>query len=578
MKLIKLIAKNFKILFRARSAATIIILGPLIIMLIAGLAFNNTNPFNLSIGIHSPQQTETAGVFTDSLSEEYVTTLYSTPEDCQNAVRSGRAHACLIYPDDFEIREGKQNEIELFVDTSQSNIVGLIEQSMTTVITGERVKISADLTATLVDAIDTTVQRLREDRNTHLATLLSETGKAKQGLTAIDKETAGLNVTYDPNALTLDGIEIIVQSIDLAAGEVEDEAEEVASQFLDFAEEVLDRNISGSMNNLAQDAIDDAKNSTDDIRANAADISEHRDDMELVLLKAQSELGRLREQLDGAEVQKKGIQKKIVTEQNRLLAISEAASGLESSVNGTLQMLTGIAITNISSIVSPVTVTPRSVVLNASKLNYIFPSLMLLVIMFVSLMLSSAIVITEKLSSARFRILMTPSRPILHLLATVLTVLIVVVVQILIIALIAQYGFGIDVVSNLTTIIFILLLASFIFIFLGVCVAHLFSTEQTSTLGAVSLGSLFLLVSDLILPLESMPSAMQAIVSKTPFVLAADALRQAAIFHSASLEIAPLIGILALYALILLLIILVVQKAARTIFIARQTRPKKPEG
>ena len=70
-KLFTLIKKNFKLLIRSKSSALVILVGPLLIMMLTGLAFNNTNIYNINIGIFSEGYTNLTDSFIEKLQSNY---------------------------------------------------------------------------------------------------------------------------------------------------------------------------------------------------------------------------------------------------------------------------------------------------------------------------------------------------------------------------------------------------------------------------------------------------------------------------------------------------------------------------
>jgi ABC-2 type transport system permease protein len=575
MKTIKLIAKNFKTLMRAKSAALIILLGPLLIMVIAGIAFNNADPFDLNLGIYAPEQTETSVLFTTALSEQYRVMRFEDATECRRAVQGGQQHACIVYPESFMIEQGRVNDVEIYVDTSRANVVDVVEQSLAEIISQQRGKISSDLTQTLVDTIDNTATDLTEYRAVHIARLRGQAANLSSAITAIGDQARTLNLSYDPDEMTLEAVDVIVTNIDLQASEVREGAEDIATELHNFADDILDMNISGRANAAAEDAKESAEDIEDVLTSDTDQISELQDDLMHVLRRAQDNLAAVRSQLDSAQSTNTEVLRGLDTQRQQATLLSGTVDDLDAALNGSIAQLRGVEITDIASIVHRITITPRTVVGNVSKLNYLFPSLMMLVIMFVSIMLACTLIIMEKLSPARFRIFMTPIKDTGFILSTLLTVLIIVLLQIVVISLVAQYGFNIDVIPNFLNVFLVLLCAALIFIFLGMCVGYLFITEHTAILGGISISSLFLLISDLILPLESMPHAMQAVIAKTPFVLGTNVLRQTVIFGADLPAIMPGFFYLVLYAVALFILIIVVQKIAKVFFILNHARKNK---
>ena len=111
-KLFTLIKKNFKLLLRSKSSALIILIGPLLIMLLTGLAFNNTNVYSINIGIFSKDYTELTNSFIEKLRTEQFTALKTPSEEiCINKVKEGHIHICVIFPENLTINQEIQNQI-----------------------------------------------------------------------------------------------------------------------------------------------------------------------------------------------------------------------------------------------------------------------------------------------------------------------------------------------------------------------------------------------------------------------------------------------------------------------------------
>lgn len=572
MKLIKLIAKNFKILFRSRSAALIILLGPLFIMIIAGMAFNSAGAFDLTIGVHSPSETQKALEVTDALDKEYEVLIFLTTTECVAALEEGRIHACIEYPDEFVVAQGRRNEIVMFVDSSKTSIVEVIKSSLVRIIGSEQQRISSDLTGVLVDTMDATVNLLDLTRSQELASVLSRSGEVSTQLASITAKVGGINLSYNPEAFNLAGIRFLAEEIDSQASNLKYEAEDALDELSSFADNIYDANISEELNNEASDAIEYVITTRAELAETLDGLDANREDMLNVIRHSQEQLDLITKQLDAARMENDAIGQGINTQKAELDAVKAVVADADAKLAGGIDRLTSVAVTNVTSIVQPISLTTQTVVTNITRLNYIFPTLMMLVIMFVSIMISSTLIIAEKRSPARFRMFTTPTKDITFLISTLVTVLILIALQILVILLVAQLGFGIEVGGNALNIVLVLFIASFVFIFIGMIVGYVFSSEQSSVLASISIGSLFLLISDLILPLESMPPLMQRIVEQTPFILSTDVLRRVVIFEATLPEVGLQTAILSGYVIAFLLCIIIVRKIAKSLYIINHAR------
>ena len=61
----RIISKNLKLLIRSKSSALIIILAPLLLILLVGIAFDNANAYGLNIGVFSQSDNENVDLLID---------------------------------------------------------------------------------------------------------------------------------------------------------------------------------------------------------------------------------------------------------------------------------------------------------------------------------------------------------------------------------------------------------------------------------------------------------------------------------------------------------------------------------
>jgi len=102
VKFFKAIGKNFKILFRLKTSILAVILGPLIIVLLIGLAFNSSSSIDISIGYTSPDNSTLTHEFVTALADNgYGVELFPSKNHCVDQLEQGLLHTCLIFPEDF---------------------------------------------------------------------------------------------------------------------------------------------------------------------------------------------------------------------------------------------------------------------------------------------------------------------------------------------------------------------------------------------------------------------------------------------------------------------------------------------
>ena len=91
--------------------------------------------------------------------------------------------------------------------------------------------------------------------------------------------------------------------------------------------------------------------------------------------------------------------------------------------------------------------------------------------------------------------------------------------QIVIILGVALILFKGHILANLHLTLLALLLISTVFILLGMLIGYIFKSEETATLGAISIASIFLFFSNAILPIESLPGYIRKLANFNPFII-----------------------------------------------------------
>ncbi|HLP80244.1 MAG TPA: ABC transporter permease [Acidobacteriota bacterium] len=571
MKLTKLIFKNFKIILRSQVSSLIIIFGPLLIMLLAGFAFNNNASFELNVGLFFGEKNDLTQRFADSLGNEFQIYEYTSEQQCIDDVSNLKIHSCLVFPANFELAEGNQNVINIHVDNSKVNIVDLIQNTLNKVISVESSEISSDLTQVLIVSINDVSTKLDTWKTSNIATIKKDQQTLITSLQSGKEDLANLDVSTDSDKGQLqklrDQHNALVTELNYAHDDY-DLAVTLTQQVIDD----LDNSNSSSL-------ADDAQTELDTIIETAyehSNSSEETVDAMVVAVDSMATLvNDLKSKVQATQTLKKDFTKQFDQNVAAINQINDKLTALTNDFDAVNNKLRNIQIKDATSIVSPVTSAVVPVVTNATKLNYIFPSLMMLVLMFVCVMLSATIVVVEKLSPAKFRLFTTPTSDIVFITSNFFTVLIVGAFQVVLMLLLAFYVFHIDILANIANTAVILLISSIIFTLLGMCLGYMFSNEQTTILGAISLGSAFLLVSDLILPLESIPQDLRVVIAQTPFVLATELLRRTLLFGANLKELGVDLFMAIIYCVSLFAFIVIAHKLLKVIFLFNNTKKAK---
>jgi ABC-2 type transport system permease protein len=527
--LFKIIKKNFKLLIRSKSSALIIILGPLLVIFLVGIAFDNINKFSLNIGTYSESYSELTESFTVKLEEQnFQVQKIESEEECIELIKQGKLNTCIVYPGDLTVESNQVNEIVFHVDNSKINLVWMVLESISGKLEERSSELSLDLTSDLLNKVELTSSELYKARPaiTNLKTenkeMLDKVNVASVKLGDLSIKLSGLKENI---LLKVEGAENILSEIQKKINKSNLNASEISS-------------INTKLNEISTYLYNIRGKFEQQSNFSVSEMAE----IETMLNDVTSSINSLRATISSS---------------------SSKINEIQSAVDKIYGEVSSIRITEAAKIVNPITTRIKPVTTEKTQLNFLFPSLVILVIMFISILLSNTLVMMEKHSPAYFRNFITPTRDIIFILATYLTNVILVFIQLVIILIISAAFFKAQILSSIPATILILLLAITFFTFVGMIIGYIFTSEETSTLAAISIGSIFLFLSNVILPLETMPSYVQGIAKLNPFVLGESLLRKAIIFQAKFPALLKEFFILLCYSAVLFLIIWLLQRAVR---------------
>lgn len=558
-----LIQKNLKLLLRARASALIVILGPLLVIFLAGIAFDNTNLYAVRIGTYSDSYNDLSNSFIEKLAEkQFKVTRYATEDVCVGGIRKGEIHTCITFAPDFAIGKNGSNEIRFSVDYSQINLVWTILNVMTTSISARSLELSRNLTNVLLHAIEFTKKSVG-DRKQNLIALTTENDEIRQRVGNIQAELAELELGFDSGEFGLANLsssKTIVKhwvdnSLDLGKS-----ALAKAQHFIDAAHAMVQGSSAGGTvaNSLAtalQASIDDMSTLSDRMSTTEGVVQEEYKTFSALIDQISGKITQTKSQMEIAA----SAQVFTMDELNAITKLLDQALlnilTLQKSMNEIEKVINSIEITDPDAIAQPVKTTITPVVAEQSYLNYLFPTLIALVIMFTALLLAPTLILFERNSPAYFRNAMTPTSDAVFLGSVFATTALLLSVQLIIILAIAGIFFT-QIMNAFVYAAIALALFMSLCTFIGMTIGYLFNSEETAMLASITLGSLFLFVSDIIIPLESMPASIMAFAQVNPMVIGSDLLRRTLLFDATFGEIGTSLLLLAGFTLLSFLLML----------------------
>lgn len=474
MKIIQIAKKDIKILIRSRFSALIILLGPLFLVLLVGLAFNTSSVSNIKIYTYSISYSELSENLLNALKDQqFSLTKVNSEKDCIDSIKTGNSHVCMIIPADLKIESNKSNEIEFYVDNSRINLVYLVINEVSKKVSVQSKELGKGLAQGLLDVINNAEIKLLDSKD--------KITSIRSGNSKIGSESSNIADNINSFSLSINASELRVQDIksgNLSCGNCSSEYKSVVDSIVTKLESIES---DSSKINSAKDAI-------------------------------QKSIGSIKSENDKS---------------------SDFIDDISTSLNDILTSVNGIKVKEAESIVTPIKTIVKPISSSTSNLNFLFPTLVALVIMFVSILLSSTIVIREKKTRAYFRNFITPTNNFTFIIGTFLTCLFILVIQLSII-----FGQGIFIQksllisSSLFGLLLVLFIIAMLFIFVGMFIGYVFNSEETVILAAMSTSTLFLFISNAILPIETIPPELKWLALFNPFVVADSVLKKMLLFNS----------------------------------------------
>lgn len=530
----ELVKKNLRTLLRTKVGSLIVILGPLLIIFLAGLAFDTSNIYSVKIGTYTPTENTDVQSVLDDLKEQFTVISYDDADTCIDAIKNTDVNTCLVFDPDFTIGKKSQNQIAFHVDYSRINLVWTITSVITKQVGEQRLAASQDLTKILLETIEYTQDRIGDQREI-VVKLTTENELILQNTQDLVAELGDIDLTFNEDSLPLENVTKantqVKQWVDNALN-LGTKGLNKASSYIDAAYELAGGSGNDALLEKFQKTVDDIDALEADMATTKEVTQESFEDFSKQLDALAQGIRDTKTKLNDADTSRQLSIRVLEAVSNLLdnsllsiLHVQDALNDIDNKIND-------IQITDPEAITQPIVTTIKPLVEEKTYLNYLFPVLIILVIMFTALLITPTLILLEKHSPAHFRTYMTPVKDTSYLLSTFITASIILFLQVIIILAIASVFFTGHIVTNVPEAITILIIVNSLFILIGMIIGYIFNSEETATLAGVSAGAIFLFISDVIIPIESMPQAFSYIAGFNPYVIGSSLLRRALLFDA----------------------------------------------
>lgn len=556
--------KNLLLLIRSKSSAFMILFGPLFIILLVGLAFTGSSSYELALGYYAPESSPLVDRFVENMQGEgFTVEQFLSVEECTARLKQGSLQACMAFPPDFAIQNNKTNEIVFYVDESRTNFVYQIIESVSSNLGVESAELSKDLTNDILEVLWRTEEGIDD--------ALAQAIRAKAGISGLLQDTEGASSATE--GIDLENEQVETQGLEDDVDELSELLEDLQSStgsLLSKADTLVDE-LEGA--SYSSEAFATFSSGVDSLRTT---VTNNEDDAEEVLNLYEEDLDTLKGALDEMEEKLSEADDARGEVLNLLGDVKREAQdalddldALKAKLESLTATISNLRITSSDTISKPIVTKIEYLSSKSSKLSFMFPYLLMLVVMFIGLLLSGTLIIMEKKSKSSFRTFCTPTSDSLFMIGNFLTTLAILFVQLGVLLALAYYFIGDLLISNLNVALGILFLGVVFFILLGMAVGYVLSSQEAVTMISISLGSIFLFLSNLVLPLETLSSELRAVTAYNPYVMTSEALRRALLFGTPFDQLYRELAILAGYSVAVLLFILVARRLMRSTILAR---------
>ena len=542
-KIESILKKDLLVLIMSKWWVLVVIIGPLLVIFLSGVAFDNLNEYRLNIGIYSPTYTELTNSFISKLNTgEFRTLKAKSEEECIDYIKLGMSHACIIFPADLALGASNK-ELVIFIDYSRLNLAWVVRDRLFSRVEEKSTEITMQLTDNLLSRL--LIVRNEISNDMPLIVMMDELG---QNITvrAADTILVVANRSYALNVSHVDKLESSIRS----ARNTDIELVQKSKKNLEFAEGLA---ITGDFDDDTQSKY------LSDINKRNEDIINLEKYLDQLFIGDYS--GSINNTIEDLRFRADKSSMAISMSEDALadiLSLSDINDKLIRRVRYSADYiereLKNIDEFSAEEIAAPVAAEIKPITSYNTNLNYVFPTLMAMAIMLASLLLSVIIVVMELNSPAFFRNFISPVRKHIFFFTTYLTNLIIVGIQIALMILMSMAFFFSQVTGNIINTILVCLVIATFFIVLGMGVGYLFKTEQISILAATFTASIFLFLSNMLVPIENMPVFFLKIVQFNPFIISVSLLRKVILFDQSLIVVSYEAGYLLLLTTVLLLL------------------------
>ncbi|MBM3232890.1 hypothetical protein FJZ18_01855 [Candidatus Pacearchaeota archaeon] len=505
-----IIKKNLFVLLHSRFSALTLIIGPLALILLLNFGLGGAELKNVGVALYIQADEESGVKLIEMLkARSYNVIKIDTMEECRNSVLSSSSEVCLALikrsvpsSDKNKINENTY-DLETYLDYSKQNVVWRIADSIERM--GE--ELSKEMRERKINFLKNNL----EIYQIKVKEIIGRTDIILQNIQRVNENLPIIEQEIQKRELQIKNIEEDLDEAIRLSNEMENKIiSSNQSEPLKIAVSKISETTKKAKYSLGLIKITKSENKTDQIYTSLNEIRKN-------LERAENEVSVFRAELEKID---KGL------EQIRNANVEEALNPVK---------------------ISHYPVSEESIGKGKERfefIDYLFPSFIVIFIMFTSLIFSTLLVVRERNSNAYLRNIASKTNGLIFVGGIFLTIFILVIVQTIFIIFLGQYFLNLNILPELGKSITIIILTATCFIILGMSIGYLFKSQETSLATSLFIAIALLVFSSIISPLESLPPLAKKIASYSPLVVSEGAMNKILIFNSETKNIIPQIWLL----------------------------------
>ncbi len=550
MRLLFEIYKNLKLIFRNWSSLLLIVLAPFLLILLAGYSFSGEQLHDIKIGVHAQEDLD-LGDLAKSVSGFGEVFRYESADRCIRDMIDEKVHICLDIKGSLSVKGGEipSGEVVFYYDNTRKRISLLLMSEIKDYFGLTAEQISLISTQEIISSMQNLLVFINE-RIGDVDSVRNESEKIMSDLEIRKQRLIVLRDDFEPRYLVVKSVqadfnsnkraldnqsESLLESLEGLRALIAEIDQNISNTTgLDLALLDLESQIAG-LESSANTTVEQANNISDSLNLAVAEL----DEIDLIL---NQEINMTAEY--------------IILINNSVQRIDIISSEAKSKMSGLSEINPSLA----GRIAKPITQSFKALVGEVKDIQLAFPILLSTVIIFISMIFSNIITSLEINNKAYTRNILAPVNDITYTAGLAVTNFLVVSFQVAVLLAVAQLNFGIEVTSHLGEIIPISVVLILIFVFIGMVLAYMSKTIQTSILSSTFLALAFFLFSDALNALEAMPQLASKIAVFNPVVIVNSMLRKVLFFDISISGLQAQAGLLIIYMAAAALLLVIVSK------------------